>query len=379
MGLLSGVCMAMYKRLLKITIVSLVLLTAFCLGCGWYVSNSVYSEDAMKKPNNFSNGRFTNAEPTTVMKPGSNWDLIYQFLFKGHKDRTPSKPLPVVSMDGFAQQQAADGLRFIWFGHSSVLVELDRKRILIDPVFSDRASLFSWAGPKRFQPAPIQAEGLPTLDAVLISHDHYDHLDKPTILAIAPKTASFHVPLGVAALLEQWGIPKSKIHEYAWWDTKEVDGIMIVATPARHFSGRGLFDRNRTLWCSWGISRNGRKVFHSGDTGMTSQFKEIGKKYGPFDLAFIKMAAYNENWPDIHLNPEQAVEAYHDLGGKTLVPIHWATFDLSLHSWYEPIERLVTAADHDHARVITPRMGELVDPEQYENGYWWKEQVSASK
>ncbi len=369
----------MTNRPLLIITVFLALLTAIGLGCGWYVSNPVYSEDAMNRPKNFANGRFTNAEPTTVMKPGSNWDSIYQFLFKGHKDRTPSHPLPIGSMDGFAQQPASDGLRFVWLGHSSVLVELDRKRILIDPVFSDRASFFSWAGPKRFQPPPIRARDLPAIDAVLVSHDHYDHLDKATIIELAGKTMSFHVPLGVAALLKSWGIPKSKIHEYAWWDEHEVNGIMIVATPARHFSGRGLFDRNRTLWCSWVICRDGKKVFHSGDTGKTAQFKEIGKKYGPFDLAFIKIAAYNENWPDIHLNPDQAVEAHRDLGGKTLVPIHWATFDLSLHSWYEPIERLVKSAERDHARIITPKMGESVDPERFKNGYWWKELVNASK
>ncbi len=362
----------MFGHIKKLIAVSAVLLAAFGLGCGWYVSNPVYPEDGMNKPKNFSNGRFINAEPTTVMKPGSNWDSIYQFVFKGHKDRTPSHPLPVVAMDGFAQQPAADGLRFVWLGHSSVLVELDRKRILIDPVFSERASIFSWAGPKRFQPPPIQPRDLPVLDAVLISHDHYDHLDKATILGLVEKTASFHVPLGLAALLKSWGVPTSKIFEYAWWDEHEVDGITIVATPARHFSGRGLFDRNRTLWCSWVVSRNGLKVFHSGDTGKTTQFKEIGKKYGPFDIAFIKMAAYNENWPDIHLNPEQAVEAHRDLGGKALVPIHWATFDLSLHSWYEPIERLVKSAEQDHARTITPKMGEFVDPDRYENDYWWR-------
>jgi L-ascorbate metabolism protein UlaG (beta-lactamase superfamily) len=368
----------MFKRLTAMITVIIALLTAFGLGCGWYVSNPVYSEDAMNKPNNFSNGRFTNAEPTTVMKPGSNWNTIYQYLFKGHKDRTPSTPLPVVSMDGYANQPASDGLRFVWLGHSSVLVELDGKRVLIDPVFSERASFFSWAGPKRFQPAPISAKDLPSIDAVLISHDHYDHLDKPTIKAMAAKTASFHVPLGVAALLAAWGVPKSKIHEYAWWDEHAVDGITIAATPARHFSGRGLFDRNRTLWCSWVITRNGRTVFHSGDTGMTAQFREIGKKYGPFDLAFIKMAAYNENWPDIHLNPEQAVEANRDLGGKALVPIHWATFDLSLHSWYEPIERLIAASDKVNIRTITPKMGALVDPAHHENIYWWRAGIQAS-
>ncbi|HEY6011890.1 MAG TPA: MBL fold metallo-hydrolase, partial [Nitrospirota bacterium] len=157
-------------------------------------------------------------------------------------------------------------------------------------------------------------------------------------------------------------VPRSSIHEYSWWDEHEVDGITIAATPARHFSGRGLFDRNSTLWCSWVVSGKGARIFHCGDTGMTSQFKEIGKEYGPFDVAFVKRAAYNDNWPDIHLNPEQAIEAGRELGGIMLVPIHWGTFDLSLHSWYEPIERFVAAAESGRNRIITPKMGELVDP-----------------
>lgn len=312
------------------------------------------------------------------MKPGKTWAAAYQFLFQGHRERVPTRPLPVVAFDGFARQHAGDGLRFVWLGHSSVLMELDRKRILIDPVFSERASFLPWAGPKRFQSAPVRARELLSLDAVLISHDHYDHLDKPSILNLADRTLSFHVPLGIAAVLKKWGVPKARIREYAWWDEHLAEGVSITATPARHFSGRGLFDRNKTLWCSWVVSRNGRKVYHSGDTGMTSQFKEIGVKYGPFDLAFIKMAAYNENWPDIHLNPEEAVEANRDLGGRILVPIHWGTFDLSLHSWYEPIERFVKAAERDQVNIITPKMGELVEPGKYENGYWWRELVRAS-
>jgi len=326
----------------------------------------------MHKASNHIDGKFVNAEPTTLMKPGSNWDSIYQFLFKGHKDRRPSQPLPLVSMDGFAQRPASDGLRFVWLGHSSVLVELEGKRILIDPMFSERASMISWAGPKRFQPPPIEMRDLPAIDAVLISHDHYDHLDEQSIRELADKTASFHVPLGVGKVIASWGVPTAKIHEYAWWNELEVHGITIVATPARHFSGRGLFDRDRTLWCSWVVSCNGHRVFHSGDTGMTALFKEIGKKYGPFDIAFIKIAAYNKNWPDIHLNPEQTVEANGDLGGKLLVPIHWAVFDLSLHSWYEPIERFVRASEQSHTKILTPKMGAVVDPERYENGYWWR-------
>lgn len=362
----------MYKRTALIVSVSLVVIAVLVLGSGWYLSNPALSDDTVIKAKNYSNGKFVNYEPTTVLKPGSFWITSYQFMFKTQKERVPSQPLPVVMMKNYGQEPVSIDPRFVWLGHSSVLVELGGKRILFDPMLSERASFYQWAGPKRFQPAPIQARDLPALDAVLISHDHYDHLDETTIKELAAKASSFHVPLGLSAILQNWGVPKQKIHEYAWWDEHEVDGITIVATPARHFSGRGFFDRFNTLWCSWVVIRGGHKIFHSGDTGMTTQFREIGAKYGPFDLTFVKMAAYNENWPDIHLNPEQAVEAHHHLRGKILVPIHWGVFDLSIHSWYEPIERLVKAAGHEGARTITPRMGEIVHPNKYENEHWWR-------
>jgi L-ascorbate metabolism protein UlaG (beta-lactamase superfamily) len=354
-----------------ITVV-LALLAGFVLGCGWYFSNPDMSEDAMNRAKNHSNGVFVNTEPTTVMKPGTYWNTMYRFLFKGHNESVPKQPLPVDSAKDVLQGPASASARFVWLGHSSVLLELGGKRVLIDPVFSERASFFSWMGPKRFQPAPLRAQDLPALDAVLISHDHYDHLDKLTIIALQGKTASFHVPLGVGAILNKWGIPAAKIVEYAWWDLHDMNGMTVVAVPARHFSGRGLFDRNKTLWCSWVVVAGTRRVYHSGDTGMTAQFKEIGEKYGPFDLAFIKIAAYNDNWPDVHLNPEQAVAAAIMLKGEAMVPIHWGTFDLGLHSWYEPIERLVTAAEKQKTRIITPKMGELVDPENYESVFWWR-------
>jgi L-ascorbate metabolism protein UlaG (beta-lactamase superfamily) len=319
-----------------------------------------------------SNRKFHNAEPTSVFKSGEFWSSGYRFIFKRHKERAPKQALPVVFMDGYALQTPSPGLRFAWLGHSGVLMEMSGKRLLIDPVFSERASMFQWAGPRRFQPSPLQAGDLPAVDAVLISHDHYDHLDKTTIRALAGKTAGFHAPLGVASILQGWGISETKIYEYAWWNAHTVNGITITAVPARHFSGRGLFNRFGTLWCGWSVSDSRYRIYHSGDTGMTPVFREIGVMNGPFDLAFIKIGAYDQSWPDIHLNPEQAVTAFFDIRGQALVPIHWGVFDLGLHSWYEPIERLVSAADQARARILTPRMGELVEPGDYENTCWWR-------
>jgi len=345
---------------------------AFLFGCALLFSNSPSTEESVTKANNFSDGIFHNIEPTTVIKPGKAWSATYEFLFKGHRDRSPGQPLPVVSLSGYAQQQASPELRFAWLGHAAVLIELAGKRLLIDPAFSERASFFPWMGPKRFQPPPLPAREFPALDGVLISHDHYDHLDEATIRALADKTAFFHVPLRVGLILESWGIPKSKIIEYAWWDEHNIDGLTIAAVPARHFSGRSLFNRFSTLWCSWVVLDERHRIYHSGDTGRTSSFKDIGAKYGPFDVAFVKMSAYHDNWPDIHLNPEEAVSAFLDLKGAALVPIHWGVFDLSTHSWYEPIERLVKAAEKAQADILTPRMGELVVPGAYENTYWWR-------
>ena len=342
------------------------------LGCNHYVSNTATLAESMRASQHYVDGKFQNTLPTTVMKDGRTWETFVTFLAGGSKDRVPAKPLPVASMAGYGNTPPSEALRFVWLGHSSVLVELDGKRFLFDPVFSERASFLSWMGPKRFQPAPLTAKDMPPLDAVILSHDHYDHLDKATIIPLIGKTGLFYVPLGVTAVLEGWGVPKAKIVELDWWDGRAVDGTTLISTPARHFSGRGLFDRFSTLWCSWTlIGKNGR-IFFSGDTGLTPEFKGIGNKYGPFDITFIKIGAFNENWPDIHLNPEQALQAHKDLGGRAFVPIHWGTFDLGLHSWYEPIERLVRTADAEKVMVVVPKMGEMVDAEKYENSFWWR-------
>jgi L-ascorbate metabolism protein UlaG (beta-lactamase superfamily) len=208
-----------------------------------------------------SNSKYYNAEPTSVIKPGDFWSSGYRFIFKRREERAPRQALPVVSMKSYDLEPASTDLRFAWLGHAGVLLEMGGKRLLIDPVFSERASMFQWAGPRRFQPSPVQAADLPALDAVLITHDHYDHLDKATILALAGRTADFHAPLGVAAILEGWGISRAKIDEYDWWKEKTVDGVTITAVPARHFSGRGLFNRFGTLWCGWSVNDSRYRIY----------------------------------------------------------------------------------------------------------------------
>lgn len=320
---------------------------------------------------NYKNGKFVNAVPNKEYSVGEHVKMLWEFFFGGNDGRVPKKPLPVVALNEF-QTPPASAIQYSWLGHSTLILELEGKRFLLDPVFSERASFSRWVGPKRFHPTPITLEELPHIDAVLISHNHYDHLDRMAIEHMMEKDVQFHVPLGVAKLLRKWGVRKEKIVELDWWDETKVGGIRVVATPARHFSARGLFDRDEALWVSWSIVGARQKAFFSGDTGMTPQFSEIGERLGPFDITFIKIGAYDEQWPDIHLNPEEAVQAHVMLKGHQLVPIHWGTFDLGLHTWQEPIERFVVAAEKENVSIVTSRIGETVVPSEHENSYWWR-------
>jgi L-ascorbate metabolism protein UlaG (beta-lactamase superfamily) len=260
----------------------------------------------------------------------------------------------------------AGGLRLTWMGHSSVLAEIDGARVLFDPVWGERCSPFAFAGPKRLHPVPLPLAALGPVDVVVISHDHYDHLDLPTIKALAGTDTVFAVPLGVGAHLEHWGVSAGRLRELDWHDETRIGGLTLTATPARHFCGRGLRNTQHTLWASWVVAGEEHRVYHSGDTGYFEGFKEIGAAHGPFDATMIQLGAYSDFWPDIHMTPAEALRAHLDLQGGApagvLLPIHWATFNLAPHPWAEPGEWIKDAAEEAGQAVAVPRPGEPFEP-----------------
>jgi L-ascorbate metabolism protein UlaG (beta-lactamase superfamily) len=266
-------------------------------------------------------------------------------------------------------------LRTTWLGHSTVLLELGGARVLTDPVWSNRASPVAFAGPRRFQPVPVDIASLPPLDVVLVSHDHYDHLDRDAVCALARRGTPICTSLGVGAHLEAWGIEPSLIVELDWWESfsPRTSGIRITAAPSQHFSGRGLSDRNRTLWSSFVIESDEARVFFSGDTGLTREYTEIAARFGAFELVMLEVGAFHPAWGHIHLGPDQALDALALLESKRLLPIHWGTFNLAIHDWDEPAERLLTLAPTRDVELVMPRLGEVVVPSRVERVEpWWR-------
>ncbi len=291
------------------------------------------------------------------------WAAMTDWLFGGSKHRVPTAAVPPQShAPGQFEAAPETGLRVTWLGHSTSLVELDGKRVLVDPVWGPYAGPGKFMGQRRFFPPPLPLTELPEIDVVVISHDHYDHLDYPTIRQLAHTRASFVAPLGVGAHLEAWGVAADRIFELDWWEQQVLSGLTFVATPARHFSGRGVMDLEQTLWASWAILGSRQRVFYSGDTGMFPGLREIGARFGPFDVTLIEAGGYNRHWADIHLGPEQAVQAHRMLRGKIMLPVHWGLFDLAMHGWTEPIERVLAAAHALDVQVATPRLGESFEP-----------------
>jgi len=373
----------MQNRGLKMiyALVAVLLVVAAISACSYVEFGAKLRGVALEKVErsaNFKDGKFRNSKgtPTTPSsEPSERKSMVstmWEFFFTG-KTRRPKVPLTTAHSDlkSFGDGQQT---RVAWLGHSTMLIRIGGKTILTDPVFSDAIFPIRLLAPKAFAYSkPIEITDLPNVDVVLISHDHFDHLDYASIRALSAKNSMFVTPLGVGSHLKKWGVPQDRIIERDWWQDTAIDGLRLTATPAQHFSGRGVIDRSTTLWASWVIDGNGERLFFSGDSGYFAGFKDIGERFGPFDLTILESGAYNENWIDVHMLPEQTVQAHMDLNGKVLQPIHWGKFDLALHGWAEPVERLLVAAQQSGVHLATPAIGQAYSlQEPFPQLAWWR-------
>ena len=319
---------------------------------------------------------FHNVHPILpgLRDPNASMPSLSDFLY-GRERGTPVRPLPSVSPLPAWLRASETGLRVTWLGHSTTLIEIDGVRVLTDPVWGMRASPLSLAGPKRFQPVPVALRQMPPVDAIIISHDHYDHLDYPTIRALAKSDVPFVTSLGVGAHLEAWGIAPARIIELDWWESHALPatGVRVTAAPSQHFSGRTPKARNSTLWSSFAIRSRRHAVFFSGDTGLTTEYAVIRERLGPFDLVMLEVGAFHPSWGHIHLGPENALEAHALLGGGAFLPVHWGTFSLAMHAWDEPAETLLALGPKRGTHLVMPRLGEPVEPAHADSVVpWWR-------
>ena len=314
------------------------------------------------KSGHYRDGEFVNLEPTRVATGKSFAAMVWKFLFRKDPRATPPGPLPTQELDSLSITRKTPGLvRVTWFGHSASLVEMAGLNILLDPMLSVKMGPVSWATPKRYNPRlAITPEQLPAIDAVLISHDHYDHLDYQTIRKIKDKVGHFYVPLGIGPHLRAWGVASERITELNWGDSVRLPGLVLRCTPSRHFSGRGLGNRNSTLWSSWVLQSATKRIFYTGDGGYGPHFAAIGAAYGPFDLALVECGQYDADWAEIHMQPEQSVQAARDVRAAVMLPVHWGAFTESLHPWNEPVKRATAEAARLGQVITTPHLGEPV-------------------
>ncbi|CAN5127485.1 MBL fold metallo-hydrolase [soil metagenome] len=325
----------------------------------------------------FRDGLFHNTrEVSPGLEPGTTLSTMGQFFFGGQR-RTPKHELPAENPLEPWTRPVETGLRATWLGHSTVLLEIDGYRVLTDPVWGRRISPLPLVGPKRFQPVPVSIEALPPLDAVIVSHDHFDHLDHPSIVALAKAQPDvrFYTSLGVGAFLAEWGVPGDRIVELDWWETACIahGDLEISAAPSQHFSGRSLLGRNRTLWSSFVVRGNTKRVFFSGDTGLTPEYEDIRRRLGPFDLVMLEVGAFHPNWGQIHLGPENALEALKLLGGGAFLPVHWGTFNLAIHAWDDPAETLIELAPKKGANLLMPKLGQPIETaREHALVPWWR-------
>ena len=360
--------------------------TATLLGGGWLLkalrgapaalgAGPIAIRAVAERSPNYRDGAFVNVDPASALKLNREEQrMILREVLVSTTASRPKGEIPLATPPAEGIIAEPDALMVTWYGHSTAVIDVDGYRVLTDPVWSDRCSPSHTVGPRRRHPPPAPLEALPALDAVVISHDHYDHLDIDTVIALArTQRAPFFVPLGVGAHLREWGIPDARIVELDWGESGSVGDLTLVCTPARHFSGRFL-SRNTTLWASWVLAGPRHRAYFGGDTGYTKSFAEIGSEHGPFDVTLLPVGAYHAAWPDIHMNPEEAVRAHGDITSSgVLVPIHWCTFRLAPHPWSEPIERLLAAAEPTGVKVVVPKPGQRVDPaDPPEFDEWWR-------
>ncbi|MBT8315699.1 MAG: MBL fold metallo-hydrolase [Maribacter sp.] len=326
------------------------------------------------KSQNYKKGKFINRGNVQMSMDFNKFVKSLTGYFSPSPNTKPSANITVQKIDSLSIVNYRDRTRMVWFGHSTFLLQMNGKNILIDPMFGEVPAPHPMLGGKRFSSElPIAIEKLPTIDAVILSHDHYDHLDYASILKLKDKVNHFYAPLGVGVHLMEWGIPQGQITELDWWQESAFGDLTFKCTPAQHFSGRGFNDRGNTLWASWIIQSPTENLFFSGDSGYGTHFKEIGDKYGPFDFAMMECGQYNEMWKEIHMMPEETAQAGLDIKAKFIMPIHWGAFKLAMHTWTDPVERLITKASELNIPVIVPEIGQSIhlDHKNIQPSKWW--------
>ena len=363
-------CMTVFIVCIALALfVAVLLVSCASFGGG---ANRTAQKDYAARATNFYGGKFHNAQEFKMMERNAPPDMRSISTKKTRPDFEFPTRLPDTAL--LKNERAPiDVCSITWFGHSSVLLQMHGMNILIDPVFSEVISPVSFVGSRRFSHPPITVDELPNIDILLLSHDHYDHLDYAVIKHIDAKVAQYIVPLGVENHLKRWKVSADKIKNMAWWEETSVNGLLIACTPAQHFSGRKLIDNMKTLWCSWVLKDEHYQIFESGDSGFNAHFSAIHDRYGDFDFALMECGQYDVQWPNVHMFPEESVQAATQLGAKLVQPIHWGAIILSRHGWDDPVERFLRAAEKDGITVITPYIGQTVQlktPALFQERWW---------